>query len=406
MGTHPIFESDFDCLTDMRSEPNHQNGASQRVIAASAPGKVILSGEHSVVYNRRAIATTLSLRLTVRLERCQTNTIALISQSFSVSISIELYNRWKLEFSQLSNDELISRIREKVNHEFDGYGRGAILAITALVYSCLQVYTEDIPSLSITVTSQLQSGGLGSSAAFSVALSAALLTDSGLITLGQDQNDFNSENKNTINNLARKCEEIFHGRCSGIDNTIVTYGGAIEWSGGEFSQLDVTNPPRVLIVDTHVERSTSKLVESVRLRRERQMQVVENIFNAIDSVVEKLISLLNNSDLIHSYNNQKELFEMNQHLLSSLGVSHASLDVIISAASEVGLAGKLTGAGGGGCAFVLLPPSGMTTMNDREDNEAQIAVLKQLLNQKGFTSIETNLAENGIKLEYVHNTQR
>ena len=117
-----------------------------------------------------------------------------------------------------------------------------------------------------------------------------------------------------------KCEEIFHGRCSGIDNTIVTYGGAIEWSGGEFSQLEVTNPPRVLIVDTHVERSTSKLVESVRLRRERQMQVVENIFNAIDSVVEKLISLLNNSDLIHSYNNQKELFEMNQHLLSSLGI--------------------------------------------------------------------------------------
>ena len=116
-----------------------------------------------------------------------------------------------------------------------------------------------------------------------------------------------------------KCEEIFHGRCSGIDNTIVTYGGAIEWSGGEFSQLEVTNPPRVLIVDTHVERSTSKLVESVRLRRERQLQVVENIFNAIDSVVEKLISLLNNSDLIHSYNNQKELFEMNQHLLSSLG---------------------------------------------------------------------------------------
>ena len=50
------------------------------------------------------------------------------------------------------------------------------------------------------------------------------------------------------------------------------------------------------------------------------MQVVENIFNAIDSVVEKLISLLNNSDLIHSYNNQKELFEMNQHLLSSLGL--------------------------------------------------------------------------------------
>jgi len=403
MGTHPIFESDFDCLTDMLSDRINAN----RVIAVSAPGKVILSGEHSVVYNRRAIATTLSLRLTIRLERCQTNTIALISQSFSVSISIELYNQWKLEFSQLANDELISRIREKVDHEFDGYGRGAILAITALVYLCLQVYREDIPSLSITVTSQLQSGGLGSSAAFSVALSAALMTDSGVIELSGENHIYSLEEKHRINELSRKCENIFHGRCSGIDNTIVTYGGAIDWSGGgEFRQLEVIHAPRVLVVDTHVERSTSKLVELVRNRRERQMSIVENIFNAIDAIVDKLVTLFNCADNIYSYNNQKELFEMNQHLLSSLGVSHASLDVIVSAASEVGLAGKLTGAGGGGCALVLLPPSGMSTHNEREDNEAQIAVLKQLLNQKGFTSIETNLVENGIKLEYVHNTQR
>ena len=87
-------------------------------------------------------------------------------------------------------------------------------------------------------------------------------------------------------------------------------------------------------------------------------------------------------------------------------VSHASLDVIVTAASEVGLASKLTGAGGGGCAIVLLPPSGLSRQNEREDNDAQIAVLKQLLNQKGFTSIETNLAESGIRLEYVQNTQR
>ena len=53
--------------------------------------------------------------------------------------------------------------------------------------------------------------------------------------------------------LFRKCEGIFHGRCSGIDNTVCTYGGAIKWCGGSFQQLQVTNPPRVLVVDTHVE---------------------------------------------------------------------------------------------------------------------------------------------------------
>ena len=73
------------------------------------------------------------------------------------------------------------------------------------------------------------------------------------------------------------------------------------------------------MVDTHVERSTSKLVELVRNRRERQMSIVENIFNAIDAIVDKLVTLFNCADNIYSYNNQKELFEMNQHLLSSLG---------------------------------------------------------------------------------------
>ena len=134
---------------------------------------------------------------------------------------MELYCQWRNELQSLPEDEKVSGILSRVNHgnlfffcyfclysnifqEFDGYGRGAILSISVLVFLCFHVYTDDsIPSLSITVNSQLQSGGLGSSAAFSVALSAVLLTDSGLITLGQDQNDFNSENKNTINNLAR-----------------------------------------------------------------------------------------------------------------------------------------------------------------------------------------------------------
>ena len=56
------------------------SGSNETTVIVSAPGKVIISGEHAVVYGRPALATALDLRLRIRLERCSTNTIALISQ--------------------------------------------------------------------------------------------------------------------------------------------------------------------------------------------------------------------------------------------------------------------------------------------------------------------------------------
>jgi len=386
------------------------SGSNETTVIVSAPGKVIISGEHAVVYGRPALATALDLRLRIRLERCSTNTIALISQTFSVSLALEKYNQWYAELRPLSVDQRIPLIVERVSEEFEGYCSNAICSISALVYCCVDLY-RDIPSLSITITSDIPLGaGLGSSAALSSALSGAILIDSGdleLSTSNVEQHHFTNDQKLRVNDLSRICERFFHGNPSGIDNTVVTFGGAILWHNGEFEQIPVINSPRVLVVETHVERSTAQLVESVRRRRERQLAVVDSICDSMSHIVHRWVSLLTTDNILDSYVTGRELFEMNQHLLAALGVSHASLDAIISAACEVGLAGKLTGAGGGGCALVLLPPSGMSTPNgNQEDCEAQIAVLTQLLNQKGFTSIEANIAEPGIKLESFFQTER
>ena len=107
------------------------------------------------------------------------------------------------------------------------------------------------------------------------------------------------------------------------------------WQNGEYEVINVANAPRVLIVETHVERSTSILVDQVRRRRDRQTSLVDSVFDSMSHIVNSWKELLVSENILDSYVNGRELFEMNQHLLAAIGVSHASLDAIISAASEV-----------------------------------------------------------------------
>lgn len=81
---------------------------------------------------------------------------------------------------------------------------------------------------------------------------------------------------------------------------------------------------------------------------------------------------------------------MNQGLLSALGVSHPKLDIICSIAQYHSLYGKLTGAGGGGYAFILLPPNIL---------EEVVAIITKQLIAEGFNVIRTKLGTNGVKIE-------
>lgn len=94
---------------------------------------------------------------------------------------------------------------------------------------------------------------------------------------------------------------------------------------------------------------------------------------------------------IYTYSYQslflQELIDLNQSLLCALGVSHPFLDKIVAVASASDLHAKLTGAGGGGCAFVLLPH----TISDYTLN-----ALKEQLSILGFNHTEALLGGPGI----------
>lgn len=129
------------------------------------------------------------------------------------------------------------------------------------LYLALSRKSDKWLALVVRVDSQFPAGaGLGSSAAFSVSLTAALTK---AIT-GQDPA------YQMISDWAFKCEHIFHGKPSGIDNSICTFGGAILFQSGKVVEVlhDMQRLPAILVY-TNVTRNTKHLVESVTLRRER-----------------------------------------------------------------------------------------------------------------------------------------
>ncbi|XP_046386600.1 mevalonate kinase isoform X2 [Ischnura elegans] len=260
-----------------------------------------------------------------------------------------------------------------------------------------------VPAATFHVDTKLPVGaGAGSSAAFSVCLAAASLH---LIHALSDEDktwgfgEFSQDQLQQIRRLANSGERLMHGRPSGVDSAICTFGGLVRFKSGQVDTMGQI-PLRVLLVDSGVARQTKAMVAITGERLKRHPQVMSSILDAMDKVCLRAIDLLktyaNNPEDVEVYQNLEDLMDINQGLLWSLGVSHPALDEIISLGRRVaGLHGKLTGAGGGGLAILLLPAG-------REDSEKQIDTLTKLkvsLAESGYLSEEVWLGGIGVKMQ-------
>jgi len=193
---------------------------------------------------------------------------------------------------------------------------------------------------SVYINSQIpSSSGLGSSAAVTVATLSAINDEFGL---GKTRED--------VANMAFEIEKkVQKGRASPTDTTVSAFGGVVLITGTSRRRL----PPEnmfLVIGDSLVSHSTSKMVEQVAELKKHNPQIVDPILDAIEGV-----SLA----AIHHLANHRELgryMNMNHALLEALGVGHPQLSRLVLAARSAGAFGaKLTGAGGGGCMVALCP---------------------------------------------------
>lgn len=291
------------------------------MLTASAPGKVILCGEHAVVYGQPAIALPLTdIRATASIEQ-------LPEENGLVIAAPDIGERWHLTKHPDHPLALLARLT------LDQLG------MTAL------------PNALITLRSAIPiASGLGSGAALGAALVRAL---SHFLNVPLDPAQ--------IAQLVYESERVFHGTPSGIDNTVVSYEQAIWFVRGPTSNdgsaqptiepLVVGRPFELVIGDTGIRAPTHIPVGRVREQRQRQPQQFNAYFDEIGQIVREVRQTLADGAITRL----GELLNHNQELLQKLGVSSPQLERLIDAARSGGCWGaKLSGGGDGGIMLAVV----------------------------------------------------
>ncbi|MFW9780383.1 MAG: mevalonate kinase [Candidatus Heimdallarchaeota archaeon] len=286
---------------------------------ATAPGKIILFGEHSVVYGKPALVTAIDKRAHIEVER-HPNTPRKIRIS-----TMDYRSSHEIPFSTAP-----TFITDQPTH---------IQPLLRIIQS-IYVQEEIEESITVKVASDIpRSAGLGSSASVCVALTAALAD---LFDLGYSLEQ--------ISACAFKGEQLVHGTPSGIDNTVSTFGGCIRYHKGEIEPIE-GSLIQLIIGNTGIARETKTWVGKVRSRYDTFPNVIEPVINAMGDLAKEAERVLATRDLVRL----GELIDINHGMLSSIGVSIAELDHLVNQARSAGAYGaKLTGAGGGGCMFALV----------------------------------------------------
>ncbi len=276
---------------------------------ASAPGKVILFGEHFVVYGVKAILCAINKRITVTAEKIEDNIICIQS------------NIGNLE---LEPNKDVSKINSPLKPFY---------------YLANKIIKNKNTGIKIKVESEIPLGvGLGSSSACCVAGAAAI------------SRLFSNTSKEEILELAIEAEKTIFLNTSGADCTVCTFGGIMEYDKEKgFSKIKSEPEFYLVIANSNIKHSTELIVKDVKSFKENNEKEFSNLCKDEEKLVEDVLELLKK-------NNIKVLGEKvneNQKYLETIGISNEKIRKMIQIGKESSFGAKITGAGGGGCVFAL-----------------------------------------------------
>ena len=292
---------------------------------ASAPGKVILFGEHFVVYGVKAILCSINKRVTVTAEK---------TTDKKIFINSEIGNLI------LEPNKSISEINSRLKPFY---------------YLANKVIKNQDTGIQIKIDSEIPLGvGLGSSSACCVAGAAAIFKLFGDIS------------KEEILELAIEAERTIFENTSGADCTVCVYGGIMEYDKKQgFKKIEDKPNFQLVIANSNIEHSTESMVSEVKAFTIKNKEEFSKLLDQELELVEDVLKLLKENNTIKL----GEKINQNQKYLETIGISNNQLRKMIEIGQKTSFGAKITGSGGGGCIFAITDESNLEdTLKEFKDN--------------------------------------
>ena len=307
-------------------------------VIVSAPGKIILSGEHAVVYGYPEVLSAIDKRLSVEIEETGSG----------------------LDVQPMEGRSLVEYAIEIIK---------------------IQLNVSGLKNLKIRITSQIPIGsGLGSSAAFAVAITTAFFEFLKL-----------PRSLKKINEIAYEIERKQHGTPSGGDNTVSAYGGFLLYRKETeafkvFSPLKTKVFPSIFLINSgKPEESTGEMIKIVKDLILRSSQEAEKIFREMEQITRNFLRFLSGEE-----QNFGDLITRNERLLEQLGVVSSKTKILIQKIESIGGSAKISGAGG------IKGNSGIILAYHQDPK-----VLLKLANEEKIEMFKVKLGERGVKNEKI-----
>lgn len=320
-------------------------------IKVSAPGKLMLFGEHAVIYQKACLVTAVDERINLLMEEIEGERVHISAPEVGIA-------NYTKKITDLGKGRNIPK---------------GVLFIEIALKNFINKYGK-IGGLKITTKSDFSSKfGFGSSSAVTVATVKAL-----------SEMYSKKLSKKDIFNLSYKTVLDIQGVGSGFDLAAAIWGGTLYFVGGgkEIRPLSVKSLPLV-VGYTGIKADTATLVKKVGILYRKDKEKIGKVFIGMENVAKKAKKALLTGD----WKETGKLMNQNEELLESLQVGSKELSGLISASNKSGAYGaKLSGAGGGDCMIAVGPKS-------------KLPDIKRAIAKKGGQVLEVTTSAEGVRIE-------